>query len=171
MLYCNKQRGEMKRKIQRPRHRLSERGDTIVEVLLAIGILGAVLSGAYVVVNRNATLNRVSQERLEAVELAESQFEKLKIIATNNTAAFGWTGFCIDQNDNYAPASDVRCRVDATGAPTTGTPQYRINISRVAYVSLNGNPQAATRYRASLTWDNFSGDSVDTLDYYYEVYR
>lgn len=149
----------------------SERGDTIVEVLIAIGILGAVLGGAYVVVSRNVTINRTSQERLEAVKIAEGQFERLKIVSANDETAFGWTGFCITQAGVRADASQSACRVNAAGDPTTDTPQYRINVTRAAYIPLNGNPQGGTRFRANITWENFSGNGIDNLDYYYEVYR
>lgn len=171
MLYFKKPWDTMKRPTLRNRPTDKQRGDTIVEVLIAIGLLGLVLSGAYVVVSRNVTSNRMSQERLEAVKIAESQFERLKIVTANDTAAFGWSNFCVTQTDTRADAAQAACRVDANGAPTTGTPQYRINITRVAYISMFGNPQAGTRFRANITWENFSGDRIDNLDYYYEVYR
>ena len=171
MLYFKKRLGVMKRSTKRTGDQGKERGDTIVEVLIAIGILGAVLGGAYVVVNRNVTLNRTSQERLEAIKIAEGQFERLKIVAANDTNAFSWNNFCLAQDNSRADAALAACRVNAAGTPTTDTPQYRIAITRVAYVPLAGNPQAGTRFRATINWDNFAGTGTDNLDYYYEVYR
>ena len=43
--------------------RSRQRGDTIVEVLIAIAVIGAVLGGAYVVVNNSANNNQAAQER------------------------------------------------------------------------------------------------------------
>ena len=46
----------------------SSRGDTIVEVLLAIAITSVVLAGAYVAVSGSMKASRAAQERGEAVK-------------------------------------------------------------------------------------------------------
>jgi Tfp pilus assembly protein PilV len=60
------------------RHRIRERGDTIVEVLIATGIISLVLAGAYVTSNKNTVLMQTSQEREQAQRLIEAQIETLR---------------------------------------------------------------------------------------------
>lgn len=61
--------------------RLTSKGDTIVEVLLAIAIVSSVLTSAFVAANRAYRGTRMSQERMEALKLAETQVELLKSLA------------------------------------------------------------------------------------------
>lgn len=56
----------------------SNRGDTIVEVLLALAVLGSVIVGAYSIATRSLNGVRVAQERSEATKIAEGQIESLK---------------------------------------------------------------------------------------------
>jgi len=58
--------------------RLNHRGDTIVEVLIAIAILGAIIGGGYSIATRSLNGVRISQERSEATKIAESQIETFK---------------------------------------------------------------------------------------------
>lgn len=58
--------------------RRSERGDTIVEVLIAIAVASSVLGVAYATMNRNLIIMRNNQERTEATKIAQAQIESLK---------------------------------------------------------------------------------------------
>lgn len=84
--------------------RLNQRGDTIVEVLIAIAIVGAVLTIAYSIMNRNLQTMRDNQERTEASKIAQEQVETLKArwqVGTSRAqiAALGTNGFCFDPDD------------------------------------------------------------------------
>lgn len=57
-----------------------QRGDTIVEVLISLGVLAMVIGGAYSIVNVALRNSRQAQERSEATKLAESHVEMLKSI-------------------------------------------------------------------------------------------
>lgn len=59
-------------------NRTNERGDTIVEVLIAMAIISLVLVGAYVTSTHNAASLQNSQEREQAQRLVESQIEMLR---------------------------------------------------------------------------------------------
>jgi len=55
-----------------------EHGDTIVEVMLALAVIGLVLGLSYATANRALRTGRFAQEQTEAVKLAEGQIERLK---------------------------------------------------------------------------------------------
>lgn len=149
----------------------SQRGDTIVEVLFALGILGAVLGSSYVVVNRNVIANRASQERLQAVKVAESQFEKLKIKVASDDTMYDRSDFCLTNANNVALSGAADCRMDAAGDATTDPLQYRVTISRDSYLPYGGDPRAGTRFKINVMWANVRGGGDDKLDYFYEAYR
>src|SRR3989344_3190782 len=84
---------------------LGKRGDTIVEVLIALAVLGLVLAGAYVSSNRSLGDSRDAQERGEALKIIESQAEQIKTMAKSNpnslfSAATSSNIFCIDASGN-----------------------------------------------------------------------
>jgi prepilin-type N-terminal cleavage/methylation domain-containing protein len=56
----------------------NQRGDTIVEVMIALAVLGSVMVGGYSIATRSINSVRVSQERGEALKLAEGQLEQLR---------------------------------------------------------------------------------------------
>lgn len=69
------------------RFRSLQRGDTIVEVLLAMAVVGMVLGLAYGITNRSIAIGRSAQERSEALKLAETQVELLKEYISQNASA------------------------------------------------------------------------------------
>ena len=69
-------------------------GNTIVEVLVALAIIGAVLAGAHVASNRGAQINMQTQDRSQAVKIAEQQLELIPI-ATSESDFDADSPFCI----------------------------------------------------------------------------
>jgi len=66
----------MRQIISRRRH--NNRGDTIVEVLICILVISSVLAGAFAVTNQSLLEVQDSQERSQAVKIAETQIERLR---------------------------------------------------------------------------------------------
>lgn len=96
--------------------RKSERGDTIIEVLLAIAVVSSVLGIAYSIMNRNILTLRDNQERTQAAKLAEGQIERLKHVWNTDQASIisqGANAFCI----NGTTVTDL------AGASPTATPE------------------------------------------------
>lgn len=125
----------------------NQAGDTIIEVLLAIAIVGMVLGASYSTATRALRSGRFAQEHTEALKLAESQMEKLKYLASVYSEANPPTAaqdifntgvnqnvFCIDDNFMKVLASD-------------GT-----------YTSLCSNISGL--YKVSTTYDNTSSVSL-----------
>lgn len=56
----------------------SQAGDTIIEVLIALAVLGSIITGGYAIATRSLNGVRIAQERGEALKIAETQAEIIK---------------------------------------------------------------------------------------------
>lgn len=139
--------------------RLTEKGDTIVEVLISIAVISLVLGGAYVTTNRSLQATRDAQERGDALKLVESQIEQLKSI--DPSQLFGVTApsvYCISSGAVVA-ASSAACLVDASGAPTADQPVYKLEISR-----------ESNTFTVKNTWTSVRGQP-NNVEMKYRVYE
>ena len=82
-----------------------DRGDTFVEVILAIALISIVLVGAFNIIGASYRTAMLSKERVEAVSLAQQQAERLRLKRDNHMASGA-----------YNPANPF----DATVFPQTG---------------------------------------------------
>ncbi len=150
-----------------------QRGDTIIEVLLAMSIIGLVLGSAFGIANRGVASGRSAQERTEALKIAESQLELLKanvatepqIQATN--PAFNVTGFCmISSGSPVAVAANAGGCIDQNGRGGAGLYSIRIDKPTAA---------AGSPYTITVIWERLSAaqanaaDRKDTVTLYYKL--
>src|SRR5438105_550518 len=109
---------------------LSDRGDTIVEVLLAIGVITLILSGAFVTTNHSLQGERESQERVSALKLIESQVEQAKSISATNAASLfppkTTSPFCIIGG---VVSYNTSCIVDISGNPNPSAVEPAFHLS------------------------------------------
>lgn len=138
-----------------------QRGDTIVEVLIAVTVVSMVLGGAYVTTNKSLLATRAAQEQSNALKLSESQIEQLKGLAITNPGAIfsASVPFCIYNQTVTPPATDARCIQDAAGNQTTTDPKYAITITR------NNND-----FTIMTTWADVGGKRTDQMSLKYRVY-
>ncbi len=143
-------------------HTAHQRGDTIVEVLVAITVVSMVLGGAYVTTNKSLLATRGAQERSNALKLTESQLEQLKALAASGSTAVlnASAPFCIYNQTNVVAATDPHCTQDTAGNQTTQEPKFSISTTR------NGNT-----FDVQTTWADVSGDQTDRLNLIYRVYQ
>ncbi len=126
---------------------LTSRGDTIIEVLIAIGIVSLVLTSAYALTNKNVSSIQQVQEQSYAQKLAEQQVELLRAASPKPTA----TG-CFNPSTGafVSPASNAICK------PVSGNATYQITIT-----SLGSN-----RYSVVTAWDALGGSKPKVTLYY-----
>jgi prepilin-type N-terminal cleavage/methylation domain-containing protein len=122
----------------------NQRGDTIVEVLIAVALLAVILTGAYVTSNNSLRAERDSQEHAEAVTLAQAQIESLESLALQNTLT-----------TVVNPASPPQCLYVATGVIKPFTP-----VQPHCYIPSN-NPTVSPPLSAVPT--------VNAAPYYYDI--
>jgi prepilin-type N-terminal cleavage/methylation domain-containing protein len=137
------------------RYKLNDRGDTILEVLLAIAIIGLVLAGAYSTANLSSQNELAAQEHEIATTIAESQLEELNNLSTVNLAAinsaseacFSTTQVLITSAGTY----NSNCKnYDSSVYPEL----YTVDIQRT--IAGNANPNAhmpLSTYEVTVDWD------------------
>lgn len=142
---------------------LRQQGDTVVEVLISIAIVSLVLSGAFVTANRSLQATRGAQERQNALKMVEAQVEQIKFLSKDSPdTIFGTSvpaSFCLNANTAVA-SSDVRCRVNAAGNPTTNVPAYNLTVTR-----------STNLFTVRASWDNVRGTGQDLVEIKYKVYQ
>lgn len=116
------------------------RGDTIIEVVIAIVIVSMVLTGAYVSSSASLDLITSAQQHTDAVGVAQNQVEDLRAkiadVVGSGLAATGVT-FCFDSNNSPATYAAGICTISGYTAKITslgnsngvGTYGFRINVS------------------------------------------
>lgn len=80
-------------------NKTTSRGDTIVEVLIAIAIVSSVLAGAFTVTQKSAVAVRDSQERGEMLQILQGQVEQVRSLAAtapnDASGVFAAGYFCV----------------------------------------------------------------------------
>lgn len=145
------------------RRRDAERGDTLVEVLIAIAVISLILGGAFVMTNRSLLGTRDAQERVNATKLVEGQIEQIKnLAATDSDVLFGAgvpATYCITAAGAVVTSSNGACTVDVGGQPTTAEPQFHLQVTR------SGNT-----FTILNTWTSVRGDVQNNVEMKYRAY-
>jgi len=145
----------------------AQRGDTIVEVLIAIAVIGAVLSGAYVVVNSNTRNSQSAQERSTAVKLAESQLELLRSYVVTNDALPTDTQFCLSTTGGAI--DPPRVITGTIPAPDTAAPGYPAQCKVDGLYAVGIQAATSNRFTVYVAWDSLSGGRAQ-VSIAYKVY-
>ncbi len=154
-----------------------QNGDTIIEVMISLAILMLVLGGAYYTASQSYRNDRDSQEHTEALTIAQSQLEELRVIGS-----IAANEQCIGTNLTPSNACDVNSS-DTTliGNGSQCTPYcYTVKISKVTSTSITYSvpqpppPSAAppvdlNTYDINVTWTAIGGTGKDSVSLYYRM--
>jgi type II secretory pathway pseudopilin PulG len=136
--------------------RLGRAGDTIVEVLIAVGIVSLVLTGAYAVTNRNNAAGQKTQEQLNALKLVERQSELLLSAGANPPNISG----CFDGVDSFVPSTSPACLVDSSGTPVDPLidqgAKFQLTIIKAATSEI---------YTVNAQWTTLGGETANVSTY------
>lgn len=139
--------------------RLNYSGDTIVEVMVALLVLGLSLAGAYSIASKSLKASRQAQEHGEALKLAESQLEILKAQAAGSTPSTIFTvasPFCIAGNVPVA-ATSPQCKF---------TNLYNVSVARTDLADSN-----RYQFDVSVIWPSAGQSEDDRVDLRYRLIR
>jgi type II secretory pathway pseudopilin PulG len=161
---------------------LSQIGDTIVEVMIVLAILGSAIGISYATANRSLLNARQAQENSQATEYVQSQVEALRYLAPNSNT---------NVNDNIfrPPLPDapnaVYCIHDATANNplaiypidpcTFGSIPYTVLVYNCDQVTTNpcDNPNIAPNsdtFVMQATWPDVTGQGNDSVTLVYRVH-
>lgn len=142
---------------------MRQRGDTIVEVLLATVIISAVIAAAYSLTNRATRFNQTSVERTKVANLMREQVE---LVRGARTAAGGGSSSVWDDIMDAASAGSPVYKDDAPCDPTTGTTTFYISTANTFESYDKGNPfQDAHSSDIFAIWlEAYLGPSDDYID-------
>ncbi len=133
------------------------RGDTIVEVMIALTILSFALTTSYSTVNRSMQSARNSQEHSEALQYLNSQVELARADAADVNLYNALTSFCMNATAKPVALSDPAC--------TTGTEGfYKLSDTYVKTPSFGHNQDIFT---FTVTWQGIGqfGQQTEQLSY------
>lgn len=158
-------------------------GDTIVEVLFALAVMGFVLAISYSMANRSLLATRRTQERAEAIKFTETQIERIKAKAAVGFSFPTNRIFCLDKQLNVKNIGSI------TTLPTAANPQFALYEAPGALCHYDGNNQPSFYHYAIdydphptgpynedfftiLTrWERAGGGGYDELTMYYKVHK
>lgn len=141
---------------------LKERGDTIIEVLIAIAVASSVLAITYATMNRNLLIIRDSQERTEAAKIAQGQIEALRGMTLDNPALL------IAADSNFCMKTDGTTPQSVAG----GSPAVNLNAddwSHYTGACVNGiyhvviTTSDHQTYKFYVRWDQVGGSGRDEV--------
>jgi type II secretory pathway pseudopilin PulG len=124
----------------------NQKGDTIVEVMLALTVIGLSLGISFAIANRSTNVGLEARERSEALKLAESQLEYMKNDLSNIATYRDATPYCIVGGVKYA--------VSAGGSQCLGANRNSLYDISVIYTAASGaNPE---NFESFISWGKLS---------------
>ncbi len=169
------------------RIKLNELGDTIVEVMISVAVLGAIIGGAFSIATRSLNTTRIAFERSEALKAAESQIEKLRtrmniidssgdISQYNQLESAPVPGrppfYCMKDDLTTANAAASSTVNNLTSYPSecvvSGRYHIAIQTERKPPVAVGSFTYREVIYTVNATWDRSGGGGQEVL---YLVYK
>ncbi len=150
--------------------RLRQRGDTIVEVMIVLAVLGSAIGISYTTANRSLLNARQAQENAEAAKLAQAQLEALYVPAqVTNAADTAHYLYRSDAEHTFCMQFDSSGQASIVNFPNTGNSKTQRNLD---YDSSPGDyPAACTQgiYHYSIRYNlrddgiNYDASAGDTF--------
>jgi prepilin-type N-terminal cleavage/methylation domain-containing protein len=173
---------------------MKQRGDTLIEVMIALAIVSSVIGMSYATASRALRTGRAAQERTEALKLVEGQIEILKATAPNYAVpatnifsagplAVTNPSFCVDSagvlyNEKVTPALAADLELDpllssvsASGVPT-GAEVYhkKCALGQDARYKISiiraGDPPGQSTFAIRARWERVGGGKDEVVIYY-----
>jgi len=148
----------------------NKRGDTLVEVTVALAILGTTIISAYGLMNRAIQLNQTAKERVELVTAAMQQAEALEYYRDNKS----WTVFTAGFG-TLSTFHMVKSGSPVTWAPVTGDlndatdtslpPGYAIRVTP----SQDSSGPNMYNFKITYTAPSASGSVANSSDIYLKL--
>jgi type II secretory pathway pseudopilin PulG len=148
----------------------NSRGDTIVEVLIALAVMTTVIVGAYASANKSQNSSQASQERAEAIKVAESQIERIKgLLASGTDANSTFSGvFCI-KDDNTLDSTIPNTSAFGSANLASDSFPYSSECQKDGRYNVAVRRPSATNYEFLVRWERLGGGR-DQINMYYRAH-
>lgn len=152
------------------RKKLSQRGDTIMEVLIAVAVLSLILAVTFNLANRSSKANRQAAERSEGTKYVQSQMETLKYyLGENNPEPSDSEMFCLYKDPvskalSYKTESISEANIDTNYSAAT-TCRFGIDGRYVVLFKKTGNT-----YKAYGRWDSVKNNVSEKISMVHRIY-
>ena len=147
-----------------------QRGDTIIEVMIVLTILGLAIGISYSTANRSLLNARQAQENSEATKLAESQIESMQSFAKDTSTAPNSTIY----NQTNPFCINVNSLVQLTGADNTNYSNYpsgcQVGTDAPYYISITHANDGTDTFTVKVLWDDIRGDGRDSVTLVYRIH-
>ncbi len=154
----------------------SERGDTIIEVMIVLAVLSFAIIIGYSSANRSLADARQSEQNSYAAELAQSQIEQIRNTVINSVATtsgnvsnlnvqeMSGSQFCMSNG------SAVLTSVAAFMTPDPCTPTNGITYSLLdTLIQPVPSLPNIDNFKVEVTWPDTLGEGQDTVTLFYQV--
>ncbi len=156
----------------------SQRGDTILEVLIVVAVLSLILVISFAATNRSAQGNRQAQERSEASKHAQSQIELLKkYISQTATPTLPPINFCMKDDgtpiaisDSIPPNAQLDDFSAIDGTPALEAACKNVNGGGEYYSYINRSGAGSNVFTAHTRWYKVGGNGIDEATMVHRLY-
>ncbi len=150
-------------------HKLNRRGDTIVEVMIVLAVLGMALGISYSTANRALLQARAAQENTKATEILQGQIEQLRTMSANpefmpDGVTKNTTGYIYFQPSKTFCVDSTSQVVITTGAGFAGCQWESLYDIQILY------DNNTSTFVLSASWDDVQGQGKDNVTLSYRVY-
>jgi Tfp pilus assembly protein PilV len=163
-----------------PQQQRRQAGDTIVEVIVVLAVLGLAVGISYATAHRSLLATRQAAENSQATALVQSQLETLKAYSaiTGDPAHDIYqtaSSYCIDAAGAVVanpaipatmPTSLTSDHSKYAAACTVNTP-YHIAIG---YQKVDSSGNLIDTFTGRITWDDVQGSGQDTVTLVYRLH-
>jgi type II secretory pathway pseudopilin PulG len=143
---------------------LGSQGDTIVEVLVVLAVLGLAISVSYATANRSLTDTRQAQENSQATEYVLAQVEALRTLrAPGNPQNIYQAGpYCIQT-----------ASLTVVPIPVPTSPPAACIADNLYDIAITGPaaPSTGGKFTVTAKWDDIEGQGKDTVTVVYRLYQ
>jgi prepilin-type N-terminal cleavage/methylation domain-containing protein len=168
----------------KPNLKTNQSGDTIIEVMIAVIIIGALMVGGYAVSNKSLEDELQAEQRSEANGILQGQFDLMRAYlvndgttGSNNSKLDGYTahGFCMNVSSSVIIPVDLatagpppnQCTFSNTyGTPSGGVTSYQVIIKPGTDTNPVSSGGPGPDFHGVVTWDG----GAEQLSYWWEVY-
>ncbi len=153
-----------------------EDGDTLIEVLVVLAVLGFAIGISYATASQSLLNARQAQENTQATEYSQTELEFLRVLGPSGNITGGnpttniyaqTSPFCIYSTSAVPPITNSCTNFDPSGI-------YLVNIYYCAKISTS--PPACTgitdpyTFIIQTTWPDVSGKGTDSVTLSYKTY-